>query len=53
MPEKRKVKKVRDLKAKSLGNQARKIKGGAQPPGGPRTLEPVNTRPKPVEPINS
>ena len=52
MPDKRKGKKVRDLKAKSLDSKAAKIKGGAEPVGGPRKAEPISGRPRPVEPVN-
>ena len=52
MTEKRKGKKVGNLKAKSLGNEAKKIKGGAERVGGPRKAEPIAGRSRPVEPIN-
>ena len=52
MPDKRKGKKVRDLKTKSLGSKAEKIKGGAEPVGLPRKAEPITGRPRPVEPVN-
>ena len=51
MPEKPKEEKAGDLKAKSLDSEAEKIKGGAQPSGAPRTIEPVNTGPRRAEPI--
>ena len=52
MPEQPKEEKVGDLKAKSLGDEAEKIKGGAEPIGA-RKAEPISGSPKPAEPIGA
>ena len=52
MSEKPKEERVGDLKAKSLGDEAEKVKGGAEPVGA-RKAEPIAGSPKPAEPIGA
>ena len=52
MPEKRKGKKVGDLKAQSVDREADKVKGGAEPIN-TRRADPINSGPQPSDPINT
>ena len=50
MPKKPAEEKIVDLRAQSADSDAEKVKGGAQPSGGPSKVEPVTGGPLPAEP---